>query len=224
MADEGYSILWASIDAPIAGFSGLWPGYVSPAHRALIDQGAIHPPLTESDLRTGWIFSNICNSNFGTNFYVSQAGALLFRYVISTAAEDVSDARAARFGWQAVTPFEQIFTKSTQVGKLPPVQSYIVVESEDVVLLSCKKAEDGNGYILRFWNISDNCVTTTVNVALAAIESAEVVNLVEEGSNTSLPCTKAGFELTIGSRSLYTVRLVPSPADTFKPPGNRQPL
>ncbi|MBZ0099018.1 MAG: hypothetical protein K8F30_08025, partial [Taibaiella sp.] len=68
ITDGSYNIMWSSLDAPIAGFSGLWPGYISPAHRCVFGENAKHPPLRSENLNKGWIYSNVFNNNFGTNF------------------------------------------------------------------------------------------------------------------------------------------------------------
>lgn len=59
VTDGSYSVLWSSLDAPVAGFSGLHPGYVSPAHRCLIDGKAAHPPMKKEQFTKGWIYSSI---------------------------------------------------------------------------------------------------------------------------------------------------------------------
>ncbi|NJD04211.1 MAG: hypothetical protein FIA99_16830, partial [Ruminiclostridium sp.] len=162
VTDGDYSILWSSLDAPVACFSNLQPGYVSPAHRCMIDEKAFHLPLTSGQLNKGWIYSNIFYNNFGTNFSVSQTGDVLFRYMITTSCGDVSDSCAAVFGWQAVTPFEQIFTKRLRKGTLPVSQNLMEIDNEDVVLLTFKEAEDGHGYIMRLWNMADKASTVMV--------------------------------------------------------------
>ncbi len=42
VSDGDYAILWSSLDAPVAGFGGLWPGYVSPAHRCVVVQEKVN--------------------------------------------------------------------------------------------------------------------------------------------------------------------------------------
>jgi hypothetical protein len=42
--DDAFSVLWASLDAPVARFSSLWPSNVSPAHRCIISREDVHPP------------------------------------------------------------------------------------------------------------------------------------------------------------------------------------
>ena len=154
--DAGHSILWSSLDSPVVGFGKLSPGYVSPAHRCLIDRKAAHGPADIEDLDKAWIYSTISNNNFGTNFYVSQTGEMLFRYVITTNESTASDGLSARFGWASSSRVNSILTKRNQLsaskGSLPVSNSIFGIDNDSFVTLAFKKAEDGAGYVLRLWN------------------------------------------------------------------------
>ncbi len=180
VSGAGRSVLWSSLDAPVAGLGGLWPGYVSPAHRALVDPATFHPPLAEQDLSRGWIYSKVFYNNLGTNFAASQVCDVLFRYVIASAEGDVGDAQAAAFGWEAVTPFHQVFTGGKpRQGTLPPSASLVELQNPQVVLLALKKAEDGAGYVLRLWNLADTPQTTRLHFPNLKLKAAWHSNLAE---------------------------------------------
>jgi hypothetical protein len=180
VAGEGRSVLWSSLDAPVAGLGGLWPGYVSPAHRALVDPATYHPPLAEQDLSRGWIYSKVFYNNLGTNFAVSQVCDVLFRYAISSSSDMLSDARAAAFGWEAVTPFHQVFTGGKpRAGRLPPSASLVEVDNPAAVLLAFKKAEDGEGYVLRLWNMEGTPQAARLHFPNLELKSAWHSNLAE---------------------------------------------
>jgi hypothetical protein len=200
------SIFWSSLDAPIAGFGGLWPGYVSPAHSGIIGKRTPHPPLKKSDLKHGWIYSNIFCNNFATNFSVSQVCDVLFRYVITTCKGNISDIRSAVFGRDAITPFAHIFTKHPDEGSLPADNSFIRTEGDEIIFLNCKRAEDRRGIILRFWNISPKRTETKILLGFMNIGRVNVTSPIEEDTEESLAHDKHSFMLTIEPRALATIR------------------
>ena len=203
-----FSILWSSLDAPVASFGNLWPGYVSPAHRCLVieDEIKAHKRLAVDDLNTGWIFSDVCYNNLGTNFAVSQNGDLLFRYAITTRAGDAPDHEAAAFGWQAVTPFEAILSRGSANGGLPMEAGFASVDDERVAVLAVKQVEDGRGLIVRLWNMSDARVATTLSLHTGQIERACRTDLVEIDGD-ELPHDAQTARVEIGPRDIVTIRV-----------------
>lgn len=208
ITDGSYNILWSSMDAPMIGLSGLQPGYVSPAHRCIIDAGAKHPPLTVEELDKGWIYSNVFNNNFGTNFSVSQTGDLLFRYILTTGEGELSDSKAAEFGWQAVTPFEQVFTQKSGKGSLPLFGSFVETDNCNVAVINCKKAEDNNGLILRLWNMSENPEHVTINLNYINICQVSLVNLAEEDMNTKITHKGNSFTYIVEKNTIANIRIL----------------
>lgn len=208
VTNKAHSIVWSSLDAPVAGFSGLWPGHVSPAHRYVINQNAAHPPLREEDLTKGWIYSNIFNNNFGTNFSVSQVGDILFRYVISTFEGELTDSLAAKSGWDAVCGLVTVFIKKPSKGTLPLSGSFMQIDNENIVSVTFKKAEDGRGYIVRLWNLSENTEYVTVKLNYLDIGQANLTNLAEEDLETAVEHDSGSFCLEIEKQGVVTVRLM----------------
>jgi hypothetical protein len=207
MTDESHSILWSSLDAPIAGLSRLWPGYVSPAHRCVLDASGIRSPQREVDLNKGWIYSQLFNNNFGTNFSVSQNGEALFRYVITSEAVDVSDAEATRFGWQVMEPLIPMLTdRCNPVNRKPTVGGFLRIENPAVALLDWKQAEDGGGSILRLWNISDRQQLTTVAFPCCTVTGSRSCTLCEE-DGLALPHIDDRIEVSLAPRQVFTVRV-----------------
>jgi len=207
VAGDDLSVLWSSLDAPIASFGGLWPGYVSPAHSALLSERMPHPPLKHEDIKNGWIYSNIFYNNFGTNFSVTQTGDVLFRYVIGSRTGAVPNGRAARFGWEAVTPIEQIFTKPWAERTLPPSDSFVEVDDESVILVTCKKSEDGEGVILRLWNVSDESRKARVRLNFMTVGSARTANLAEEDDGRPVEHGQNFFAVEMPPNAVQTIRV-----------------
>lgn len=160
-------------------------------------------------MNKGWIYSNIFNNNFATNFSVSQSGTVLFRYVLGTCQGEITDSNAAVFGWSSVTALDSIFTMASRHGKLPARDSFIEIDNDNVVLLTCKKAEDGQGYILRLWNMADEKVFTDISFNYMRINSVYRLNLVEQEQKDEIECHHKGFALTLARKSINTFRVVP---------------
>ncbi len=169
--------------------------------------------MTPADLSAGWIYSNIAYNNLGTNFAVSQTGDLLFRHVITSESGEFADARAAAFGWRAVTPYECILTRGSADGSLPASQSLVSLDAaagdddDDVVVLNLKGAEDGRGVILRLWNMSDRPAKPVVRFNAAPIERVLRANCVEEDVE-ELGHTENSFQVGVAARSLATLRII----------------
>lgn len=128
----GTDLRFESLDSPIVSLGALHPGYVSPAHRAMMPE-EVHETLTEADYRGGLIYSMLYSNNYGTNWAVSGSGETLYRYRIG---EDAADAMT-------------IFSDRT-TGRLPASGGLLKVEGAQLIAL--KRAEDQNGYVARLWN------------------------------------------------------------------------
>jgi hypothetical protein len=148
VGNEQFSLLWSSLDAPVASLGNLWEGYVSPAHRCLLPESIRdHRRLTAEDFKRPWIYSLLFANNFGTNFAVSQTGYALFRYRIRTHAGQVTDQEATIWGQAAVTELE-----TALLPGMPTAPSGSLLHINGAQALAFKKAEDGRGLILRVWN------------------------------------------------------------------------
>jgi len=164
----------------VASFGRLWPGYVSPAHRCVRGDDRQHYPLKPEDLTRGWVYSNLYNNNFQTNFAISQTSCDLFRYSFSSRRGGVSDAEASAFGSQSVTPMETVFTGQVRKPVLPSSHSFICIDPPDVSLLVFKRAEDGRGLILRLWNRTDRPLTVRAKMPDLAVSRIGRTSIVEE--------------------------------------------
>jgi hypothetical protein len=216
VSEGALSVHWSSLDAPMVSLGQLTRGYTSPAHRCRVPDDMAHPPGTAEQLQHGWLYSLLCANNFGTNFAVSQTGSLLFRYRLTTCCGDMGDAEAVRLGWEAVMAPETILTEPRRPGHLPPVGSLLGCEGDPLVLLACKRAEDGPGLILRVWNPLGQAATTSVRLGFGRLEEVRPVSPVEAEVASAVAAVSAvaerGFTLSVPPRSFATLRLVLSEA------------
>ena len=207
----GLNVLWSSLEAPMVSLGNLSAGYTSPAHSAQVSERLKHQPGTKGQLAHGWLYSLLCYNNLGTNFAVSQCGSLLFRYSFTTQSDPLSDREAVRLGWEAVLPPETIFTAGRRPGPLPLASSLLSLEGDPVVLLACKLAEDGQGWIVRLWNPSAQAAQTTARFAGAQVASARLVSVTEGSLPTDgepLVTDRDSVALRVPAGALTTIRLI----------------
>jgi alpha-mannosidase len=129
--------------------------------------------------------------------------------VVTSENGNLSDSDAVAFGWQAVTPLEQLFSWNRFSGKLPAEMSLLSVDSGEVVAVAFKLAEDGNGYIARLWNTSRQPVSTRVKLGTIRVEKVIVTNAAEEDTDEFLHHGSDAFDIKIEKRGIATVRIIP---------------
>jgi hypothetical protein len=216
IADGRQSIIWTSRDAPVTSLARLWPGRVSPAHSAVVrarevsGHELVHAPQTAGQLQGGLIYSLLTANNFGTNLAVTQSGALLFRYTMTSRAGTISTAEAAAIGGSATTPLSTIFTKHARPRHLPPAGGFLSVDPPSVRLVALKGAEAGEGVILRLWNPDSEPVQARISLSRPAIAAAWIANLVEEETGERQEVDSGAVTVTLGPAAVVTLRLIVS--------------
>ena len=210
ISGSGISLLWSSLDAPTCALGRLTGGYTSPAHSCLVPPRIKHPPGGAGQLAHGWLYSLLCANNFGTNFSVSQAGSLLFRYSVTTAAGETSDAEATRMGAEAMTPCQTIFTRPRRAGHLPTADSLLRLQGDYLALLALKPAEDGQRLVVRLWNPAGETVESTVQLGVGHVGEVRLASLTEDDDGP------VGGELLEYDRRAFTVRVGPASIATVQ--------
>lgn len=91
-------------------------------------------------------------------------------------------------------------------GKLPSARSFLAVEPSNLVVTALKKAEDGMGLILRFYESEGSPVTATIRTTLPVKHWRET-NLVERDIG---PAHKVvgPIRVRVGKHEIKTLRLV----------------
>lgn len=91
-------------------------------------------------------------------------------------------------------------------GEIPCENSFITVDNENIVLAAVKRAEDGNGYIVRFWNKSDDNIRTAVKINLP-VNCASLAKMNEEKiEDIDFNDNKA--EIDISAHKIVTLRIM----------------
>ena len=199
--------MWAPIDAPMAEFGGLWPGYVSSAHHGDRGPGYGHPFLREGEFQRGHIYSLVNYNNFATNFLNAHPGEFLTRYAFGTLQGDWRDGRARQFGWNAATPPQTVWMRGPSRGSLPLSASFCQFDAPNVMLLTLKRAEDGRGLIARLIETEGVETRTTVNLPYAPILHAFEANVVEENQR-ALSCSPHAVTVSLAPFAICTIRLI----------------
>ena len=207
VTDGGLTVLLSSRDAPVMSLARLWPGRLSPAHSAVVRKDIDHPLQEAADLRGGAIYSLLTANNFGTNFAVSQSGSMLFRYSLTTTAGALADTRAAELGQRFLTPLVTIFTKHPGARPLPPAGGFLAIDNPAVRLVALKRAESGDGLIIRLWNPGADTLTAQVALSDFVLAGARLCTLAEEDAGESLQCKEHSVDVPVAAHAVVTVRV-----------------
>lgn len=206
VCDETGGVTWTSLDAPVMELGGLWPGYVSEAHHCVTPPGFGHDFLRDpAQLDRGHIYSYVFANNFRVNFQPVQLADVLFRYSITTHSGDWRAGRAGRFGWQAMMPLMAVGVLGPQVGSLGASESFCQVDPLNIMLSALKRAEDGDGLIVRLIETMGRPTRAVVTLPRLEIDEAFATNLVEENGAT-LSCERHRTWVDLPAYGIATVR------------------
>ena len=119
--------------------------------------------------------------------------------------------------WQAGQVFREamLYNYETRIvqtgrgeGRLDNNSSFIEFESEQIITSALKKAEDGNGYIIRLYNPGKTEVEEKIkfNLNLSAVF---LTNLEEKKVNKVTIVNDNYIKIKIASKTIQTYRLIP---------------
>ncbi|MHC4890081.1 MAG: glycoside hydrolase family 38 N-terminal domain-containing protein [Planctomycetota bacterium] len=206
VSDGKIGITLSPIESHLLEFGGLWPCYVSQAHHGVTppDFGREFPKPGE--LKKGYMYSFVLDSNFRTNFQPIQQGDMLFRYSITTHKGGWKDGRPRDFGWAIGNPLIAVRINGKRQGAFDKKTSFCQVDKPNVLLLTLKRAEDGDGIIIRLIETEGKEVTATVTLPHLTINKAYRTNLVEENT-ARLTNTAHKVTAPVKSFGITTIRL-----------------
>jgi alpha-mannosidase len=160
--------------------------------------------------RGGTIFSYVMNNYWWTNYRAAQGGDFTFRYVL-TSGPSLSPQSLGRVGWSEMTPLEMDEITSNDravqtVEPLPGKGSFLNVSSPDVVLVAWKRAQDGDGTILRFLEVAGENGVVSVQVPSLSLQGAWLCNAMEQNQQP-LSVLSHGFHFSVRPFQIITVRI-----------------
>jgi alpha-mannosidase len=180
VSDGKAGVTLSCVDSHLLEFGGLWPCYVSQAHHGVTPPGFGREFVKQSQLTKGYMYSFVLDSNFRTNFQPVQQGDMLFRYSITTHEKGWKEGDCRDFGWAICNPLVPVQVNGKKKGTLDRKMSFCQVDKPNVFLLTLKRAEDGDGIIVRLIETKGKDVTATLTIPHLTIKQAYRTNLVEE--------------------------------------------
>jgi hypothetical protein len=184
------------LDAPLVAFGdivrGQWPAEFQPA---------------KLGTKSSAIFSWLMNNYWGTNFPAWQGGDFTFRYAITSTAQ-FNAPTLTRFGLEALTPLERDDVPGTQDSSLLPNQEAGLLEIANarVTLLTWKRAEDGDGTILRLQDTAGEASNIRIHSPFLTFERAWLCNLLED-NNAEIKIQGEDLIVPIKPFQVLTLRL-----------------
>ena len=143
------------------------------------------------------------NNYWDTNFRASQPGKLSFRYELTT-IDRFDPERAIEFGLTAARPvqlFPVIRCGEEKSG------TFLQVRGQGAVPFHVKRAEDGNGVIIRLQNVTERETDVTVGIPGASVQTAYLCSALEENLEP-LPVSDGEAKLRLYPRRWVTLRIV----------------
>jgi alpha-mannosidase len=184
------------LDASLASFGdinrGKWPGSFQP--------------------KTGTVFSYAMNNYWHTNYRAGQGGEFQFRYAITSSAK-LDGSALTQLGLEEMRPAELDYVVSQDKAgnperPLPPSgEGFLEPMDKEVALVTWKKAQDGNGTILRLAETAGQSVNTALHFTHLNIGSAHLDSGVEDDKQ-ELPVENNSIRLSLKPFEVLTVRIV----------------
>lgn len=198
LRNESKSIVWATRDAPVVTLQdivrGRWP--------------------THLKLQNGHVFSWVTNNYWFTNWPPAQGGSYTFRYGL-TSGEGFDNTSATRFGKEIREPLISLVSRAQieppfgSRGSVPtPRRSFVNLTPDNVLLLTLKPADFGEGTIARLQEIGGKNTIARLRVDGLNLARAMLCSLVEEDRHL-LKSVDGFVEVPLKGNGLATVRLVP---------------
>jgi len=194
---ENFSIIWSTKEAPMVEF-----GEITKRGNRLIP--IYNPGKYPWNPDKPHIYSEIMNNYQSTNFSPFQKGEGVWHYRITAIDASESD-RAHRSGWELSMPELSILMKSG-AGKLPPSGSLVKVSPDNVMITAFKKAEDGDGYILRIYEVSGKPAQARLEFPLLKISEAWFTDGVERNLEKIL-IKDPDIKTSLGAYEIKTIRI-----------------
>lgn len=164
------------------------------------------------EVRDGTVFSYVMNNYNGDDERPYQGGDFTFHYVIGSASEFNATA-LSRLGMETTRPLEVDasplgFTRNGMPTEplSPSEESFLQIDIPEVILSAWKGAEDGNGYILRFYNTSERPVTSHLEFPNLQFDGLIRTNPVEADQEV-ISSEKGRFALALGPHEIYSLRV-----------------
>lgn len=187
VSNTQYGVTLATVDAPLVEVGGITATLV----RGQGDPNVWRKKVDPTQTLYSWIFNN----HWETNYKASQSGILTYRYsLLPHAAYDALS--ASRFGVETSQPL-QVFPVSADLLST----SRMTLAPNNLLVTAFKRSDDGQAFIVRFFNPSDAPATTLMNW------SSPQPNGFWQSDMSEKPLKKIDGVITVPAWSLLTVRV-----------------
>lgn len=207
VSDGQHGITLSAVESHLLELGGLWPNYCSQAHHGIDPPGFGAAFVTPEQITKGHMYAFAMSSNFRTNFQPVQQSEILFHYSLTSHEGGWQEGGCARFGWGIANPFVVDSVHGQRSGSLAPdTMSFCSVDQPNVLLTTLKRAEDGDGVILRLIETEGKETTASVKLPYLAVTEARTTNLVEEDEGQA-PCSDREIQVNLKAFGITTVRI-----------------
>jgi hypothetical protein len=207
VSDGQFGITLSPIESHLLEFGGLWPNYCSQAHHGIDPPGYGADFITPDQVTKGHMYAFVMSSNFRTNFQPVQQSEILFRYSLTSHEGDWQKGDCARFGWAAGNQFIVDDVNGKKDGPLAPdIMSLCTVDKSNVLLTTLKRAEDGDGIIIRLIETQGKVTTALVTLPHISVIEATVTNLVEENKARAV-FSEHQIQVNLEAFGIATIRI-----------------
>jgi hypothetical protein len=162
--------------------------------------------LQRLDVTNGTVFAYAMNNYWPTNYKPGQSGKFTFRYSI-TSAKTMSKTQAIRHGHGAIRPPALALVPAPSDASLPSSGTFCRVSAPNVILTTMKRAEDGDGLILRLREVAGKSTTCRLEMDRPARpKSASRCDAIER-TLSPIPLDGPAVPVTLTPFAIETVRL-----------------
>jgi len=207
VSDGQFGITLSPVESHLLEFGGLWPNYCSQAHHGIDPPGFGADFVTPDQVTKGHMYAFVMSSNFRTNFQPVQQSEILFRYSLTTHEGGWRQGDCARFGWSAANQFIVDDVHGKRDGPLAPdTMSLCSVDKPNILLTTLKRAEDGDGIIIRLIETQGKATTATVALPHISVAKATLTNLVEENKGRAV-FSEHEIQVNLEAFGIATIRI-----------------
>jgi len=175
VSDGQLGVTLSAVESHLMEFGGLWPNYCSQAHHGFTAPDFGRPFVTPGEMNKGSMYA------------------------------DWKAGHPRDFGWAVANPLIPVQVNGKHNGPLAATLGFCRVEPANVFVLTLKRAEDGDGTIVRLAETEGKEATATVTLPSVTVQKAWATNLVEENQG-ELPFTAHQVTAPLRAFGLTTIR------------------
>ena len=140
---SGRGVTWVTLDTPLVQVGGLTANLLNSQTDPKVWRASVEP--------TQALFPWLMNNHWGTNYRAFQEGPVTFRFAVR-AHTGYDPAAATRLA----TGLSQPLLALRAAASVPPGRSRLRLTNERVVVTAFKPSDDGLGWIVRIYNVSES--------------------------------------------------------------------